>query len=459
MYETGYADFYGISCVYFEYEDGIRLVPKEYADYKKMLRHANDQKFLFDYVRQINQKSTVFINRVERNVGGSLTLIPEYAFLRYSDSPISLIEITGQALDAFFNPARYFFDKNRTGETATTDLRNNTEIADRWSITISGKIVNIELHYGRVLRGSLSGPLTSHPSLRITFEETTDVLFFNQVGTVIKRFLQIVQYSAVPGLLRIELFSTEPLQHRGSLSGWCSSTESGAWVAFEAEYHFFKPYIQNLLQFTSDNWNVSLRFMPTHHRFYGRDYSTDDVTALFSAFESEYKLNEKQGAFSHLEKPNYADIKECVLERIRDCRTPNIGVEEAKFLDLVHSRISDIGNQVGQSQKIKNVLAMMETSLKSSEKHLFLKAKNGSENELTQKDIKIIAEKIVGLRSKAAHEHEIQEFNDEQAKYIRFLEVLVYALMLKRAHVDDPGIELLLGLVLHCNNVYIEHFC
>ncbi len=46
---------------------------------------------------------------------------------------------------------------------------------------------------------------------------------------------------------------------------------------------------------------------------------------------------------------------------------------------------------------------------------------------------------------------------DEQTEYIHFLEVLIYVQMLKRAKIDDDGIELLIGLVFGCNSTYLYH--
>lgn len=45
-------------------------------------------------------------------------------------------------------------------------------------------------------------------------------------------------------------------------------------------------------------------------------------------------------------------------------------------------------------------------------------------------------------------------YNDKQAQMIRFLEVLSYAQMLKRATLCDKDIEIIIGLVFQCNFEY-----
>ena len=178
------------------------------------------------------------------------------------------------------------------------------------------------------------------------------------------------------------------------------------------------------------------------------------MTTLFAAFENEYKIN-----YKIYNLPNSTDIgyiKSNVIKKIRECNTGVLTEAEAVFLKQAEDRINSLGTQTGQTRKIKNVYHVIEPAIKRSAEHLFIRSALGTADGFSEKEINQIAGKIVALRSQAAHEHSILSFSEEQAEYIHFLEILVYAQMLKRAGIDDTGIELLIGVVFHCNFVFME---
>ena len=98
----------------------------------------------------------------------------------------------------------------------------------------------------------------------------------------------------------------------------------------------------------------------------------------------------------------------------------------------------------------------MHKAFISSGKYLFVRNRIGSENGFTEKEIAQIASCLVKLRAQVSHEYSLSSFDDLQAEYIHFLEILVYAQMMKRARIDDAGIELLMGIVFHCNYTYMH---
>ena len=92
----------------------------------------------------------------------------------------------------------------------------------------------------------------------------------------------------------------------------------------------------------------------------------------------------------------------------------------------------------------------------SSAKHLFIREKMGTENGFSSDNVNKIAKKVVALRGQVSHEYTLLEFDDIQTEYVLFLEIIVYCMMLKRAGIDDDGIELIIGIVFNCNSVRAE---
>lgn len=105
---------------------------------------------------------------------------------------------------------------------------------------------------------------------------------------------------------------------------------------------------------------------------------------------------------------------------------------------------------------MKNVICALEPIFRSSAKHLFIRGRLGSNDGFSSEEINKIVKQIVGLRAQTSHEYTLTELNDEQTEYVRFLEILVYSQMLKRAGIDNEGIEILIGIVFNCNFVFME---
>ena len=67
-----------------------------------------------------------------------------------------------------------------------------------------------------------------------------------------------------------------------------------------------------------------------------------------------------------------------------------------------------------------------------------------------------IAKTIIRFRGKVIHDGEKSTFSDEETPYVRFLEILVYSMILKRVGIPDKGIELITGVIFHCNYAAME---
>jgi len=63
---------------------------------------------------------------------------------------------------------------------------------------------------------------------------------------------------------------------------------------------------------------------------------------------------------------------------------------------------------------------------------------------------------LTKLRAKIAHDNLYRELTDEEARDIRFMEVLSYILLMRRAGLQEETIELAIGAIFHCNFKYME---
>lgn len=453
----GYVTFNGIECVYVIGTDGIKLIPKNPDDIRKLNRHFDDRNFYFYYSDSVDKNQLAYIKKIEMNIGNSLNLIPLYSVKLLKKAPVSSLEMTGPAIDEFFSPAGYFYNKHISGDETSVDLTRDRELADEWDIIVDKSKISISLLYGGILRHGIASDLILHPTLHVDFPGTEDPNFYYKVYSILIRFLQFVQYNGDLRRHKVYLRGSATNYTSGYLYDWSIQKKENSRFCTQCEYQQFKPYIQKLLQFTADNLNMSLAFLPiAQYRYDSSDYTPALLTTLFAAFENEYKINSKIYDLPNSNSINIDHIKSKVLKKISECNTGELTETEKVFLRQVENRINSLGIQTGQTRKIKNVYHIMEPAIKRSAEHLFIRANLGTADGFSEKEINQIAGKIVALRSQAAHEHSILSFSDEQTEYIRFLEILIYAQMLKRAGIDDAGIELLIGVVFHCNFVFME---
>ena len=455
MYSCGYVLFDGIDCVYTEDKDGIRLIPTKEESIRKLNAHYDDQNFTFHYVDGVEKNCIAQIDRIEMNAGRSIRLIPNYVIKLSNANPISSMRITGASIDEIFHPAGYFYTKHEAGLENKVDLAYGIEVADKWGITVDGETVEVSLLYGGILHRGIASDMMLHPQLHVTFQPTTDSKFLFKVYSTITRFLQLTQYNCNFGECKVYLRGTELDFNSGYLFDWA---HIGANRLFynEIAYRYIKPYIGSLLQFSADNICISFDFLPNaEYRWKRTDYTPQILTALFAAFESEYKANKHIYETGPTE--DYETIKQDVIQKIHECSSSNLTDAERQFLLQAKSSIQRLGTQTGQVKKVKNVLQALDPALKTSAIHLFPRQRLGNEHGFTEAEISKIAKEIVGLRALVSHDYSLSSFTDIQAEYVHFLEILVHAQMLKRAGIDDTGIEQIIGILFHCNFKYMDN--
>lgn len=455
MYRVGYVTFHDVDCVYTIDIDGIRLVPVQEENIRKLNTHFDDQNFLFYYTDRIEKNCIAHIDRVEMSADYSIHLIPKYILRLFNDNPISSMQITGPSIDEVFHPAGYYYTKHEAGEKNGTDLTREIEIADQWKISIGDKVVEISLQYGGILHRGIASDMMLHPKLFVTFPPTTDCQFLFKIYSVIIRFMQLLQYNSNCGKCKVYLRGNDPEYNSGYLFDWAFINEKRSFYN-EVKYRYLQPYIGNILQFSADNTNISLDFLPNaDYRWNRTDYSPQVLTSLFAAFESEYKANIRSYETEPAE--DFSSLKKEIVQKIKECASSSMTDSEKEFLSRAENTIQNLGNQAGQSKKVKNVLRVLNNAFHSSAEHLFVRGKIGTKNGFNEEEINRISKELVGLRALVSHEYSLSAFDDLQAEYIHFLEILVHAQMLKRAGIDDSGIELIIGIVFHCNFIYMEN--
>lgn len=457
MCNEGYVTFDDIECIFIENAKEIKLIPKNPKDLPKLNSHFDDHNFFFRYGDGSYQNCYSYIERVHMNIGNSLSFFPKYTLKLMNRFDISSMEISGPSIDEFFSPSGYYFDKHRAGKKNEVDLTREKELADKWQIKYANTTIEISLYYGGILQHGRGSDLILHPRLYATFPPTNNANYVFDVFSIISRFLQFVQHNSSPRKYKVYLRGNEPEYNSGYLYDWKTRGLDPERYYSESEYRYFKPYMQQLLQFAANNLKMSLRFLPIKgYRFGAEDYITEDITTLFSAFESEYKAN--LSLFRDREMTDINAIKSEVIQHIYQCDTMNLNSNEKLFLNQAIEQIKRLGTQTGQTKKLKNVITYFEPILLSSAENLFIRNHIGNKSGFTKEEISTIATKIVNLRSQASHEYTLVEYSEIQAEYLHFLEILVYIQMLKRAGIDDSGIELIIGVLFHCNHIYMKRY-
>lgn len=450
--QEGYTTFAGVKCVILQDKGRIKLIPTNEEDIQKLNRHFDDQKFFFYHSDSIDKNCISFIDRVEIDEGCSINLIPIYTVKLLKFDEINSMEVIGQSIDEIFHPASFYYFKPKNKKDF--NLTYEAEIADTWTVIIDGVPVEINLQYGNILSRGIVSDMKLHPRIVASFPKTKESMFIYKVYLTITRFLQITQYNSNFGECRVYLHGGGPQYNSGIFFDWKNVGEIRNFYN-QVEYRYLQPYIQKLLQFSADNMDISLRFLPdATYRWHRTDYYPEIIPLLFAAFESEYAANKT--FYETVPEEDIGALKEKMLEKLTDCITDDMSGADKAFIAQAKNSIKNLGNQVGQTRKMQNVIGALEPIFRSSAQHLFIRGRLGSSDGFSSEEINKIVKQIVGLRAQISHEYTLTELNDEQTEYVRFLEILVYSQMLKRAGIDNEGIEILIGIVFNCNFVFME---
>lgn len=452
--DTGHITFHEVECILIEEKGCISLLPKNPDDIKRIRPYFEDKDFLFKYEGTIGYNSVAFIERMSFEINHSIKLFPKYIVNRCHKDSFSAFELMGEAVDDFFSPSRYFYDRRKKGNKDIVDVIYDNEMAESWEITFEGKPVSITLSFGDILRWGIASDLILHPKLTVSFEQTSDVTYLYRLYRTMVRFLQIIRYDTKCGKLRVDLFNIE--QGHKSYSGClCDlAIDQGHFYKsnHEVEYGCYRPYIQKFLQFAAKNTNYTFFHYPSEGlRFRGRDYSAVDYMNIFAAFEAECHAN--KDLFEKADASKIQAIKDNILSQIEDYPTQGLASEDLNFLENAKQRIMQLGTQLGQTKKIINAYQVLHNALDGSVEYIFYFPEFRLKGPLQEKDLKQIASFLAGQRGAVAHGGFSSMFSDSDAQKIHFLEILTYAQMLKRVGLKDSDIERIIGAVFYCNYV------
>lgn len=457
MVDTSYVTVWDTEYILVEESDGLYLIPKEKDDIQKIRPHFDDPNFVLHYSGKIGYGSIAYIERLQHRMNHTIKIFPKYIINRCHVESFSGFEMTGEAIDDFFCPVRYFYGRPKADERDKADFFYNHEVADKWVINFEGKTITITLTYGDILSHGIASDLKLHPKLTVEFEQTSDTMFVYHVYSCIVRFLRVIRYDTNCGKLRVDLFDC--IGGRFSYNGKLRDFSIGQDLFYkgndEVNYSCYRPYIQRFLQFAADNTQYTFYHYPTEGlRFRGIHYSAVDYMNIFAAFEAECHANEN--LYENADETKVQDIKDALVKQIETYPKEGLQKEETDFIKNARDRIMQQGTQYGQQRKIINAYEVLHKALDGSIKNIFYLPEFKLSGPLMSKDLKRIAEFLAGQRGAVAHGSFSGVFSDVDAQKIHFLEILTYAQLLKRAGLDDCDIERVVGAIFGCNYVLFQ---
>ena len=456
MKEMGYITLWDVECVFIVEDNCIVIIPKNKDDIQKINSHFQDYNFIIKYNPTVGC-STAFIERVEFGINQAIKLFPKYTIERCHKDAFSGFEIMGEAIDDFFSPSRYFYERLKEGTESKVDFIYHSEVADKWTIIFENKPITVTLSYGEILRWGIGSDLMLHPKLTVVFEQTTDTQYVYRVYSFIARFLQIVRYDIKCGKLRIDLFYEEQgkISYNGHLHDFCNDQNQFCISTNEVEYGCYKPYIQQFLQLAADDPKYTFYHYPIDGiRYRGRHYSAVDFLNIFSAFESECHIN--QELYENADVSRIQAVKNALVTFLDEYPHTDLSKEELDFLKNARDNLLKQGTEFGQRKKIKNAYEVLKNALESSIENIFFLPEFRCKGNLTSKNLNEVAEFLVGQRGAIAHGRFSGVFSDIDAQKIHFLEILTYAQLLKRVGLKDKDIERVIGVVFGCNHVVFQ---
>ena len=433
---------------------GMNIYPIDERDIKQLFRHISSVDFSLEYKSYVYNCSTINVHRMRSSQYRGFDLTANYAVKRIDNTPISIMEITSEAIDSLFSTAKYYYRQKINGKCISVDLLYDRDVVDTWIINHEGKEIRVALFYGEVLRGGITSDTIIHPKLSISFPGTCDAQELYEIYSIIKFFLQTSRYGLNIGKTSVDLISTEGEQRasRGFLYDY--STQKTNCTFSEIKYDHIKEYIGLFLQFAADYHAMQIDFFPKeYHGLLNDPYNGLLFASLFAGFERECRS--AHDLYEKADDSPFREKKDDILKLIQKKKAEDIG-EYKEFYNGIEERVEQYGTQVGQTRKLLNAYEILTEALKDSMKNIFFTTAFSINETPTQDDIRRIANKIMAFRGKVIHEGDKSSFSDDETPYVRFLEILVYSMILKRVGIPDKEIELIIGVIFHCNYVAIE---
>lgn len=437
--DIGYLDYFGEKCVYIQEDMSYTLVPVNEG--ANIQQHFMDEDYLLPFSSGPNKQCIASVKKQTRCGFNSICLELNYVYKGIDDSSFDGFSMVGNEIDEFFSPLEYYFHKKRSGNYQSTDLLYGQEVAARFQFICDGQPIQIELIYGNVLTDGIRTDLTLHPQLIVRFSTTKDTNFVFHVASTIIRFLQFVHRKTSYNIKAIELFhNTESgISYTGYMFASMFNIDTRPNSRIDASFIYYGKKIENILSLIATEKTFALN----HLNFAAKneyDYTAERLAAISAAFEYEYSKNQEYAKTSDFSD---AEIKKTIVDYID--QIPVVDSESDQFRELAKSRISSLGTQPGLKTKIMNAYNFNASALESSLPSLLVR----------QKKVEKAAACFVELRGKVLHHDTGYVFNDVETESIRFIDVLQFVMVLKRAKYTDQEVELLLGPLYSCNTVYV----
>lgn len=450
MKGMGYTKFKDIDCIFYEEKDAIRLIPSIQTN--NIVKYIFDRDFVFTYNRSV-RKCIAFIKKIEMTFDNhSIRLVPKYIFESIGEiGTIHGFKIIGDALDDIFHPANYFLLKRKNGEEIG-NLVYGRENVDVWKIKFEDVNLTVSLTYGEILKKGISSDLMLHPTLNVNFcKNTNDLDFIYRAYKLVVKFLQLIRYDLDIGWYSMSLIDENGYECGKLYDADNVSTKKYVGHQMELSYKKYKPYIGRLLQFVANNQNISLNHFPhSTVRIDEDDYDPMTFISIFGAFEDECRAN--KDIYIKTDINSIKHIRKKLLNEVNKFMSIAQTEDEKKYIEKAISRIGTTGTSVGIKNKIVNSYNVLLPAIESSVPNIFYLKNDESKKNFS---INKIADNLSDLRGVIAHGDFNGKFTEAQSQQIYFLEIMVYAQMLKRAELHDTEIELILGIVFNCNFQYI----
>lgn len=442
-------------CSYSVQDNDVYLIPRDDNLIKKFRAHYDEKNFLLEWEESF-ETNYLYVNRTEYLIDGTIKLYPKYIVNKHSDTTINGFELTGEIIDDFFNPSRYFYNKRKNKTKNSVNYLYDSEVADNWKVNFENEEINIELIYGNILNEGIFSDLMLHPRLKINFEETEDVDYIYKIYLIFIRFFKLITYNKAMGKINVNLIS----EKNSYIGNMVDFTYTYQYIKEYRDLHYmvFKRYIPNYFQFAASNDSYSFNHFPVNQmRFFGRDYTQNDLINIFSAFEEECKVESK--IYLNVDTKKIKNVKSDFFNFIDNYPKTNLTDEEKKFIEDARKRISQLGTQFGQKRKIINAYNILSSILYNSIENIFYLPEFKLKGQINDKDIDEIATKLSSKRGTAAHESSSNTFTDIDAQKIRFLEIIVYCQLLKRMGLKDEAVEKIIGVIFSCNYIAFNELC
>ncbi len=434
--------FWGIDCIYVETQNGLKLYPINLNDIGKLLQHTFNLDYNIRYKNFFNYYTDMSVHNIQHIYLREFELCANYKIVRYDNTPVSMMEITGEAIDSLFNAMDYYYYHRNDNKEAKVNLLYDQDIVDKWKINNQEKEIIISLYYGEVLNSGNRSDAKIHPKLLISFSETNNANEIYEIYSIVKFFLQVVRYGFNIGNTQVYLFANKGTKKckLGELIDFSIKDHDCAFSL--VKYAHIRKHINSLLQFAADNHTMQIDFFPNEFRSIRNDpYNGMLFASIFAGFERE--CHNDKDMYEKVDDSHIRQKKQEIIDLIH--RHKDEDEDNKWFYSGIEERINQFGTQMGQERRIINAYQVLSNALCRFMNHVFFTPLTGFDNPAP--DIKEIAKSLSRYRGKVIHDGEKTTFSIDEIPYVHFLEILVYSMILKRASLPDKEIETLVGVV------------